>query len=462
MKTLMAIYRRSPPFAQAIAGSLYGYKLRWWRYGGDTDALAAAAVARERWSEAQWHEWQSSRLAAQLERAATRVPYYREQWRRRREAGDDAAVTDLANWPVLRKEALRSDPSSFLADDVDPKSLFRLTTSGTSGTPIVTWRSRDTMRAWYALMEARWRGWYGVTRHDRWALVGGRLVVDVERTRPPFWIWNAGLNQLYLSNLHITRENLPAYLDALRRYRIVHLYGYSSSLAELARHALDLGLEAPRMKVVVTNAEPLTPGQRAVIERAFGCPARESYGMSEAVTGASQCEHGALHLWPEAGVLEVVGDDDAPLAAGDVGRLIATGLLNAAMPLIRYEVGDRGALAAEEAPCACGRSLPRLARVEGRTNDSLVASDGRKVFYFQPVFFDLPIHEGQIVQETLGNVVVKVVPTSGFGERAEAALKSRVRERLGQVDVEVRLVERIERGPNGKFKAVMSLVRDQM
>ncbi|MBX3143097.1 MAG: phenylacetate--CoA ligase family protein [Trueperaceae bacterium] len=460
MKTLMAIYRRSPPFVQALAGSLYGYKLRRWRYGPETDAQAAEAVARERWAPSQWSAWQSERLAKQLERAATRVPYYREQWRQRRAAGDQSSVTDLANWPVLTKEALRSDPSSFLADDVDPKRLFRLTTSGTSGTPIVTWRPRETMQSWYALMEARWRGWYGVTRHDRWALVGGRLVVEVARTKPPFWIWNAGLNQLYLSNLHITRDNLPAYLDALRRYRIVHLYGYSSSLAEIARHALDLGLSAPRMKVVVTNAEPLTPGQRDVIERAFGCPARESYGMSEAVAGASQCEHGSLHLWPEAGVLQVVDDDGRLLPDGQVGRLLATGLLNTAMPLIRYEVGDRGALSAETELCACGRTLPRLARVEGRTNDSLVAEDGRKVFYFQPVFFDLPIHEGQIVQESRSRVVVKVVPATGFGERDEAALKSRVRERLGRVDVEVQRVERIERGPNGKFKAVMSLVRE--
>lgn len=454
---LSALYQRSPHFVKSLAGSLYGYRLRRWRYGPETDALVAEALARDTWTASQWHEWRAQRLALLLERAATRVPHYRELWRRRRAEGDARPVTDLANWPILTKEELRGDPRSFVADDVDPRKLFRLTTSGTSGTPIVTWRSHATTRAWYALVEARWRRWYGVSRSDRWAIIGGREVVPIDTKRPPFWIWNAALSQLYLSNSHISRDTAAAYVEALTHHRVLHLYGYSSSLAELARHVLELGLKPPELRVVVTNAEPLAPHQRDLIESAFGCPARESYGMSEAVAGASECEHGALHVWPDAGVLEIVADDaDERVPDGAAGRIISTGLLNLDMPLIRYAVGDRGALSAEREACACGRTLPRLASVEGRTTDNLIAADGQRVFWLNPVFYDLPIHEGQIVQVSLDKVVVNVVPAEGFSERDEDALKRRVQGRLGPLDVDVRRLAAIERGPNGKFRSVIN------
>lgn len=456
-RRLMGLYRRSPPVLKAVAGSLFGFRLLRWRYGPETDALVAAALERDSWSTSDWEEWQRARLAELLERAATRVPYYREMWRARRANGDTRPVTELANWPILSKEALRNDPRSFLADDTDPRTLFRLTTSGSTGTPIVTWRSRDTTRAWYALVEARWRAWYGVSRRDRWAIIGGREVVPFERRRPPFWIWNAPLRQLYLSNMHIGRETAAAYLGALARHRVIHLYGYSSSLAELARHAVDLGLQAPRLRAIVSNAEPLTPAQREVLRRAFKCPVYESYGMSEAVIGASECEHGSLHLWPDAGVLEVVEEDsDRAVADGSVGRLICTGLLNCDMPLIRYAVGDRGSVFPGPLRCACGRGLPRLGSLDGRTTDVLTASDGRRVSFFGSAFYDLPVQEAQIVQTRRDEIVVNVVPAVDFAEQHEAELKRLMRTKLGDVEVKVRLVEAIERGPNGKFRAVIN------
>ena len=102
-------------------------------------------------------------------------------------------------------------------------------------------------------------------------------------------------------------------------------------------------MQPPGLKVVISNAEPLFSYQRKLISQVFGCPVRETYGMSEMVAAAGECEHGRLHLWPEAGIVEVLADDrDEPLPNGEVGRLICTGLINEDMPLIRYELGDRG------------------------------------------------------------------------------------------------------------------------
>lgn len=460
---LMPLYRASPAALQNVIGSVYGAYLNFWRYGPQHEQLVAEAQAREQFSAERWQAWSEERLAAMLQHAANEVPYYREQWRERRRQGDDAPVDRLENWPVLTKEALRSGGQALIADGVRRGSLFTLQTSGTSGTPVTTHRSKEAMQAWYALVEARWRRWYGVTRKDRWAILGGQEVTPLEREAPPFWLWNQAGNQLYLSSLHLKPEHAAAYVRALHDYRIVHMYSYSSSLAQLARMVIDQGLDAPKLKVAVTNAEGLEPYQREVISEAFGCAVHTSYGMSEAVAGASECEHGRLHLWPEAGFVEVLDDDGGRVPAGEAGRLICTGLLNEAMPLIRYDVGDRGALrddAGRASICECGRALPILERLEGRNIDNLLTSDGRKVFWVNPVLYGQPVHAAQIVQTALDRVVVKVVPAAGFGPQAVAAISEGLKRRLGEVAVEVVTVDAIESAPNGKFRSVVNLVQD--
>lgn len=456
---LMPLYRRAPTWLRSLFGTIYGYHLARWRYGPETDRLVHEALDRETWSNERWSAWQSKRVESILYRARHHVPYYRELWDARERSGDERRWEVLSDWPVLSKEVLRARPQDFIADDAGSTPLFRLETSGTSGTPVTTWRSRKTMRAWYALFEARSRRWYGVTRHDRWAILGGQEVVPATRNEPPFWVWNAASRQLYLSTLHVSTANAPAYLGALRKYRVVHIYGYSSSLAELARATLDGGLDAPRMRAVVTNAEPLNAYQRDLISRAFGCPTFSSYGMSEAVVGASECEAGALHYWPDAGILEVFDDDrDVEVPRGTAGRLICTGLLNSEMPLIRYEVGDRGLVAVDSGACACGRTLPRLTSIEGRNIDSIVTADGRRVFWLNPVFYGLPVHEAQLVQTSVADLIVNVVPADGFDQETRHAIVQRLRQRVGDITVDIREQSHIPRGPNGKFQFLVSEV----
>jgi len=445
--------------ARGAAAGAYGWYVRWWRYSGDTERLVAEALERDSWPAPRWETYQAERLGSILHRAATRVPYYREAWRARRAAGDHASWDELANWPVLGKSDLRAAANDFVADDVSTSRLFKVNTSGTSGTPLTLWRPRHASIAWYALFEARTRRWYGVDRHMPWALLGGQVVVPPERERPPFWVWNGSLRQLYLSSLHLNDRNIKAYLKALERHGIAYLYGYASSMAWLARLALEAGAPTPQLRVAVSNAEPLHEHQRRVISEAFRCPVRDTYGMVESVAGASECEHGSMHLWPDAGVVEVLDDSDAPVPSGAAGRLVCTGLLNDAMPLIRYDVGDRGAF--DEHACevdACGRRLPRLQRIEGRVSDNLVTRDGRRVFWINPVFYDLAVREAQVVQHSLDHVVVNLVADDAFDDAQEGAIVQRLRQRLAGVDVEVRRVEAIERGPNGKFRPVVNLV----
>jgi phenylacetate-CoA ligase len=451
---LTRIYHSLPHWARTSAGTLYGYYLQSWRYGPNTETYVQDAFDREHWAPGRAAAYQKTILQALLPRAATTVPYYRAVWSARRRSGDNSSSEVLSNWPVLEKDEIRSNARAFVAEDFRVSQLHRSQTSGTTGKPLELWQTRDSLREWYGLMEARWRRWYGVSRGDRWAMLGGQLIVPVSQTKPPFWIWNHAFRQLYMSSYHLSDELIPSYLEAMQRYRVTYVWGYTSALYTLARFILTSGARPLRLKVAITNAEPVTEVQRDVISRAFDCPVRETYGMSEMVTAASECEYGRLHLWPRVGVVEVLNNGVAQESGS--GELVCTGLLNTAMPLIRYRIGDRGTLAPPDFVCECGRSLPTLLSVEGRVDDVLYTPTGRQVGRLDPVFkADLPVREARIIQRSFSAVDVEVVPDNSWTPEAGRAIAARIRERLGNITVNICPVERIPRGANGKFRAVI-------
>jgi len=325
--------------------------------------------------------------------------------------------------------------------------MYRDHTGGTTGTAQNIWLRRKTIHRQYALFEARVRRWNGLSLSDRWGMLGGQLVVPYSRNKPPFWVWNSGMNQLYLSPYHLSNELMGFYVEAITKHGLKYLLGYPSALNTLARWIIenrkhqDVSLEA-----VITNSEPLYDYQRENIASAFNCRVIETYGMGEAVAAASECSEGVMHLWPEYGIVEEVD-----------GELICTGLLNEDMPLIRYRVGDRGELSDEQ--CDCGRTLPILKNIEGRTDDVLIAADGREVGTIGPVFSkNLPVLEAQVIQRKDRSLSVRYVPLSDSVSDIEKELGNRLRERLGDIEIEFEQVDAIPRTSNGKFRAVISQI----
>jgi phenylacetate-CoA ligase len=173
---------------------------------------------------------------------------------------------------------------------------------------------------------------------------------------------------------------------------------------------------------------------------------------------ATECEEGNLHLNIDFGWVEILKDDGTLAATDEIGEIVATGLLNEVQPLIRYRIGDYGAISSQ--PCACGRSLPVLKELVGRLEDTVIGSDGRELVRFHGIFVGLPnIREGQLIQETLTDFTVKIVPTEQYGKTDEAIIRKRFNERLGDVKLTVDLVKNIPRTERGKFRAVISKVK---
>ena len=452
---LLHVYHQLPAPLRSVAATLRGRYLKSWRYGPESEQLVAQTLERDHWTPERWRVWRDDRLAQVLHRAATNVPYYREQWAARRRAGDTASIEILDNWPVLEKETLRRRAREFVAADRDVRQLFHEYTSGTTGKSLDLWWSREAVRAWYAIFEARCRRWYNVSRHERWAMLAGQLVTPVHQQRPPFWVWNGSLNQLYMSSYHLAPAFLAEYLQALIKYRITHLSGYTSAIFALAQEVVRQRRRDLTMRVAITNAEPVLDHQRAIIAEAFGCPVCETYGQAEIVACASECREGTLHAWPEVGHFEMA-EGGRRVPDGEPGDVIGTSLLNLDMPLIRYRLGDRGTMPKQPAPCRCGSSLPVVEEIEGRADDVVYTRDGRRVGRLDPVFkAHLPVREAQIIQEALDRVRVRFVPSAEFTPDAGESIAARLRARLGDVDVVLESVTEIPRTSRGKFRAVV-------
>ena len=453
------VYHRLPTPFRTLAASLRGFCLKSLRYGVDTERFIEEASEREDWSLKKWKLWQEDQLGFVLNRAATRVPYYKQYWSTRRRKGDKRPWELLQNWPILRKEVFQQNPQAFVVEDCSIRRMFQDSTSGTTGKPLSIYLRKRTIRKWYALYEARVRRWHGVGVQDRWAILGGQLVVPFHKQSPPFWVYNAGMNQLYLSTHHLSSETARHYVNALNRYAPNHVLGYPSSMAVLATAIVEQGLNPLKLKVVLSNAEFLSERSRQIIAQAFTCPVRNTYGVAELAVQASECERGSMHIWPEVGIIEILDDEeDVPVRNGNIGRIVATGLFNPDMPLIRYEVGDRGGLHNGSQKCPCKRALPLLGELEGRMSDLIVTKDGRRIFWLNPVFYGLPIREAQIVQENLDRISVHIVTGAGYSKVDEKRIRQRLHQRVGEMDIVFKPADHIPRAKNGKFRSVVSRV----
>ena len=445
---LLRLYHLLPAGLQSYLLGRRGRRLQRERYGSDIEARVAEILERDSWTAGDWEAWRAPRLRAFLEDAKTHVPWY---------AAHGGAPDDLATWPILTKDDVRRAGADLLDVRLSERDLRTVKTSGSTGSPLVLRRDLDATRDWYALFEARCRRWYDVRYDDRWAIFGGQLVTPVERTKPPFWIWNAGMQQLYCSSYHLADDTIGAYLDALDAHAPVYVIGYPSALTTLARGALALQRKPGSLRLAITNGESLSSAQRLLIEQGLGVIVRDTYGMAEIAAAGCESETGRMHLWPEVGPLEVLDALGAPVAPGTSGRAIATGIVNRAMPLVRYEIGDHVTMAPEDESGPPGPALPILASIDGRKDDVIRTPDGREVGRLDPVLKgDLPIGACQFIQTAPDHIRIRVVPLLGYDEQTSAQIQSELAKRVGAMAMTVEEVEEIPLGANGKFRTVVS------
>jgi phenylacetate-CoA ligase len=254
--------------------------------------------------------------------------------------------------------------------------------------------------------------------------------------------------------------NLDRFVAEIRARRPRMLFGYPSALAKVAAHAKARGqrLDDLGVRVVFVTSEMLYDHQHELIGKAFGCKVANGYGGRDAGFIAHQCPQGGMHISAEDIVVEIVGPGGEPVADGEPGEIVVTHLATRDFPFIRYRTGDIGILA--QRMCACGRSLPLLEEIQGRSTDFVIAADGTVMHGLALIYIlrDLPgIASFKIVQESRQRIWVQIVAAADFPSAMEQRIRDGFRARLGaSVEVTIERVDVIEPERSGKFRYVVS------
>ena len=427
--------------------------------GHSTVAVRRSLERTQWWPPERLLELQAARLRDLLRAAQCHVPYYRRLFAERGFDADsmrDAA--DLARLPLLTKADIRAHTEDLRSDVA--RGLVRFNTGGSSGEPLIFYIGTERVSHDVA---AKWRAtrWWGVDVGDREIVVWGSPIElkaqdRVRRLRDRLF------RTELLPAFEMSAAKLDEFVRRIEEARPRMLFGYPSAIAHIARHAEARGRRLDDLGIVVAfvTSERLYEDQRADIARVFGCRVANGYGGRDAGFIAHECPEGGMHVTAEDVVVEIVDEGGRVLAPGNAGEIVVTHLASADYPFIRYRTGDVASLAT--ARCACGRGLPLLGEVQGRSTDFVVAADGTVMHGLALIYVlrDLPgIEAFKIVQESLDVTRVQVVPDDAFTEDVVASIVAGIRARLGSgVDVRIDRVADIPPEKSGKFRYVVSHV----
>jgi phenylacetate-CoA ligase len=402
---------------------------------------------------------QLARLRALLTAAGRDVRYYRELFDRL--SFDPASVrgiADLAQIPFLTKALIRANQEALKSRAA--RHLARSNTGGSSGEPLIFFLGRERVTHDVA---AKWRAtrWWDVDIGDREAVVwGSPIEINSQDRIRALRDWS--FRTTLLPAFEMSDRRLDEFVEFIASKRPAMLFGYPSALAKIATHAERRGrsMLGAGVKVAFVTSERLYDDQRETISRVFGCRVANGYGGRDAGFIAHECPSGGMHITAEDVIVEIVDPAGHPLPTGHAGEIVITHLASADFPFIRYRTGDVATLT--ERSCPCGRGLPMLENIQGRTTDFVVAQNGTVMHGLALIYVvrDIPgIESFKIVQETAGHTRVFVVRGPGYAEADAARIRDGLQARLGAgVTIDVVTVDTLPREASGKHRYVVSRV----
>ena len=427
--------------------------------GHDTVARRRALERSQWWSPEALKRARLERLRAFLAGAKRHVPYYRRVFEQIGfEPQTLADFADLARIPILDKRTIRAHEGELRSERAG--TLKRYNTGGSSGEPLVFFMGKERISHDVA---AKWRAtrWWGVDIGDPEVVVWGSPIELGAQDRMRA-LRDRLLRTTLIPAFDMSPAKLDAYIETIRSTRPRMVFGYPSALQHIARHAQRKGrqLNDLGVRVVFVTAEMLYDDQRRFLGQAFGCPVANGYGARDAGFIAHECPNGGMHISAEDVIVEIVDPKGIPQPDGHSGEIVVTHLATGDFPFVRYRTGDIGALDLRR--CACGRNLPMLRDIQGRTTDFVVARDGTVMHALALIYAvrNLPgVEQFRITQHDLDRTEIQLVATAAFSSECERKLVSDFKSRLGvSVTVDVRKVDRIAPESSGKYRYVVSRI----
>ena len=386
--------------------------------------------------------WTRRRLARTLD-AASRTPY----------GARIAAGATLDGWPLLGPVDVRRQPLDFVRSH---RWSIHSSTGGTTGIPLPLARSARSVAVEQAALD------HLLARHGiraasaRVCVLRGDDVKALDDREPPFWVSASGGRRRIFSSNHLSRDTVGNFAAALSEHRADYWWVYPTALESLIRLTREAGLRL-KVPLVFSSSEVMSPWCREAARDDLGAVVLDYYGQAERVALASAGGDGCFFFVPGYAHVELV---PRPESEGALYEIVGTSLWNDAMPLVRYRTGDLIRMPEALTPAdaeAIALGLRPFPGVIGRDGDILVAPDGTRLTGIDH------FHRGvdnivriQVAQTSADRVEIRVIPAPAFGARERDALISNARRKLpSTMNIEVRVVDELERTPHGKTPFVV-------
>lgn len=405
-------------------------------------------------------EHQRQQTVELMHYAYSHVPYYRCIFETLGVSGIESISSDLFQaLPILTKGIIRANSQLLLSRDESLIDVCQNMTGGSTGTPLVFYQNAE-YRAAAIGAERCILNWWGVTAGDRTTSFWGadRELKDWSfRERCMMWLDRGNI----FDSFAMSEEIMHGFAKTLIQWKPKYIKGYASSLHLFARFLLENRHYQIRPMAIRSTAETLFDNQRKDIEEAFSCKVYNFYGSREVNNLAAECiQQDGLHILSGTRIVEVLDANNKPAPCGEIGRIVVTDLVNRAMPFIRYENGDLGIMSAD-VPCKCHLPYPRLKKVIGRVSDILVGDRGQYVHgeFITHLFYGLSeILNFQVIQHDVHNLEILIQLAHKATLPDLSHLYTKIRDRLGNISIEIKTIETFDRNSSGKHRFIISKV----
>lgn len=403
-------------------------------------------------------------LVSLLRHCYHNVPYYRQLFDAESvmlsEIDRDPFVA-LQALPFLTKEIIRARSDELTSRDLGKRTWFYNTSGGSTGEPVRFIQDQEYASKSQALKllyahrigklpcESELRIWGS----ERDIFQGTASI----RSR----LGNALTRTSYVNAFRMTPEVMRDAIERINAQRPKLIVAYAQAMYELATFAQRENLRVVPQRAIMTSAGTLYNFMRTKISEVFGCPVYNRYGSRE--VGDIACERldaDGLFVAPWGTFVEIIDERGNPVPPGVEGEIVVTSLINFAMPLLRYRIGDRGSFLEPSPYSTTGQVLKS---VSGRVVDSFITRDGTIVDgeYFTHLMYFRPwVLKFQVVQETVDEIVFRVVPTDVEAPLAELdEIISKTHLVMGdRVKVTFNFMNDISPADSGKYRYTISKV----
>jgi len=409
------------------------------------------------WSPDEIATLQLKRLNTLLKHAYQNVPYYAQKFREvDLEPDDIKTLDDLPKLPILTRQEIRENLPNLVAKNFPHSKIIPYATGGSTGEPLQFYVTEESKGRGVAASNRAY-SWYGYELGDKVAyLWGSPRDLSIQQSLSNK-ISLLVFRTIYLDAFNMSEKQMEEFAQKLAKFKPEAIIAYASAGYLFAKFLQHREIKNIRPRVVITQAEKLFPQQRQLIEGVFNCEVFDFYGSREVSAMAAECpQHQGYHISAENVILEFVRDNK-PVPSGETGKILVTDLHNYAMPFIRHENGDLGIPLVGK--CSCGRGLPLMKEVTGRTSDIIIGAGGKKIHgeFFTHLFWDKPwVKQFQAIQDRNRNITIKIV-----GEQAEEseieAIRAIIQQEVGsEIKLDILFVDFIDSTKSGKYRFTIS------